>query len=243
MKLMLIRFSLLLIFAFLGCQNLHAKIRRIAIVNVIDTTLIHNHLGATIFTNKIDTFACQLNCKEFIDKELSRYLIEKYEVSFINMPDSLKAKVGSINNDWGYIKKAAKPWILSLKDKYDLVIYIENVPISNFSLKNVVLQSNGLFTEGVIYRIYVYAYSTISFTAITTKDLDILDYEQGLMKFMTPIRRTEYFGNKIVINPVMLPLIKSKLEKLMDSKIEYFLTNSGLITKGDFAIMKVKKTQ
>jgi hypothetical protein len=41
----------------------------------------------------------------------------------------------------------------------------------------------------------------------------------------------------------MLPLIKSKLEKLMDSKIEYFLTNSGLITKGDFAIMKVKKTQ
>lgn len=242
MKQILFRSGLLLIITLLGCGNLFAKISRIAIVNVIETTLIHNHLGATIFTNKIDTFSCQLNCKDFIDKELSRYLIENYEVSFINMPDSLKVNVRSINNDWGYINKAAKPWILSLKDKYDLVIYVENVPISNFSLKNVVLQSNGLYTEGVIYRIYVYAYSTISFTAITTRDLDILDYEQGLMKFLIPIRKTEYFGNKIEINPIMLPLIKSKLEKLMDSQIEYFLTNSGLITKGDFAIMKSMKT-
>jgi len=242
MKQMLFRFSLLLIFALLG-QNLHAKIRRIAIVNVMDTTLIHNHLGATIFTNKIDTFACQLNCKEFIDKGLFSYLKETYEVSYISMPDSLRVKVRSINNEWNYITKAAKPWIMSLKDKYDHVIYVENVPKSNFSLKNVVLQSNGLYTEGVIYRIYVYAYSTISFTAITTRDLDILDYDQGLMKFLIPIRKNEYFGNKIEINPIMLPLIKSKLEKLMDSQIEYFLTNSGIITKGDFAIMKSKKAE
>jgi hypothetical protein len=63
------------------------------------------------------------------------------------------------------------------------------------------------------------------------------------MKFLIPIRKKEYFGNKIEINPIMLPLIKSKLEKLMDSQIEYFLTNSGIITKGDFAIMKSKKTE
>ena len=243
MKQTLIRFSLLIIFAFLGTGTLYAKIRRVAIVNVIDTTLIHNHLGVTIFTNKIDTFACQLSCKDFIDMELSRYLNEYYEVSYISMPDSLRVKVRSINNEWGYITKAAKPWILGLRDKYDLVIYVENVPKSNLSLKNVVLQSNGLYTAGSIFGIYVYAYSTISFTAINTRDLDILDYEQGLMKYIIPIRKNEYFGNKIEINPIMLPLIKSKLENLMDSQIEYFLTNSGLITKGDFAIMKSKKAE
>lgn len=243
MRQILIHFSIIVVFLILGYEKSFAKIYKIAIVNLIDTTLLHNHLGVTIFTNNIETFTCQLNCKEYIDKELSKYLRPKYEPSFIKMPDSLKAKFGSINNDWGSIKKAFKPWILSLRDKYDLVIYIENVPMSYGGLENLVLQSNGLFTEGLPYGANVVAYSTICFTAIIPSSIETIDYEQGFMKYLSRIKKTEFIGSRKEINPEMLPLIKTKLEELMDSKIEYFLTNSGLITKGDFAIMKSKKTE
>lgn len=237
MKLLQILFINILInfFLFMPTFNTFGQLSRIAIINHVDSTLIHVHIGTTIFTNKTDTFKCNFNCRTYIENELPRFLSSKYTVSLINTPDSITSKNGSIYNFLG-INKSAKSWIESLKDQYDFIIYVES---SGANISDKTILSSGIYSRGFSF----YIYSTIYFTALKPGDFKKLDYKSDGMKFYKDVKDHNLFKKKAVVDPDIFPFVRSELIKLIDYKLEYFLTHSYLLPKDSYDKIKALKTE
>ena len=233
----------LVVLLILPVSNTFAQLTRIAVVNIMDTTLVHIHLGTTIFTNKTDTFDLQFNCKKYIEQELPRFLSSKYEVSVINIPDSILSKNGSIYDFWG-IKKEIKSWISSYKDKYDLIIYVESSKgqTSGYPANHKLL-SSGLYSQGNPIRSWAAVYSTMSFTAFYTSNAKTIDYNTGYMLNFKTLKNFKFSKDKITIEPEMIPLIKAQLKKILDDVLENFLTNSYIVPKDAYDSVKSLKTE
>ena len=63
--------------------NLQAQTSRIAIVSVADTTIIHQHVGFTVFTNFIDTMSINFSIIGHLEKKLLTYLTPGYTVTVV----------------------------------------------------------------------------------------------------------------------------------------------------------------
>ena len=80
---------------FVSSPDCNSQTRKIAIVSVADTTLIHQHLGFTAFTNFIDTIHINFSIINRMEKKLQTYLSPGFSVSVVQLPDSvLKVKNG-----------------------------------------------------------------------------------------------------------------------------------------------------
>lgn len=218
----------------------NAQQARIAIVNIADTTLLHTHLGTTAFTNAVDTFDCRFNCKNYLNKELVRFLSSRYEVDILTIPDSLIASNGSIINAFG-IKKDAKSWISGLEDKYAYLIYIESgLQEAWMRQTSHHFESSGLYSRGFIGGDWAAAYSTIALAAIKTSTLKTIFYNMGIYTGVKKIKNYKFSSERMMIDPEMLPVIKAELTKLMDQRVEYFLTKSFLLPQDAYDSVKMK---
>lgn len=237
------RISQLIIFILLlsSSEKSFSQLSRIAIINLVDTTLLYHHIGFTMFTNKIDTFDCKFNCKKYIDNELSRFLSSKYSLSFITITDSLISSNGSIYNAWG-IKKEVKLWLSNLKDDYEIVIFVESGEQADYmNQTNQILKSSGLYSRGNPIKSWAAVYSTVKFIPLRTSSLKTLDYGLSGMKYLERIKNYKFPEEKILIKPEMLPIIKTDLENLLAYKIEYFLTKSFLLPQDAYDKLKILK--
>lgn len=219
----------LLVFLLFAGEKTFAQLSRIAIVNLADSNLIYKHVGFTGFKDKCDTFDCQFNSKQFIDKELTRLLSARYAVSLITIPNSLLSPNGSIylNLD---IKKEVSLWISGLRNQFDYIIFVETGEKEDLmDSKKQKLNSSGLYSRGNMANSWVAVYSTMQFALIRTSDSQILDYDNNEMDYILPIKEYQFSRDNVLIDQEMLPVIKSELIKLLDYKMEYFLTNSFLM--------------
>ena len=231
------------ILLLVSSEKVFSQLSRIAIINLVDTTLIYQHIGFTMFTNNVDTFDCKFNCKKYIDNELSRFLSSKYNVSIITIPDSLISSNRSVYNAWG-IKKEVKLWISNLKDDYDIVIFVEAGEQADYmNQTNQILKSSGLYSRGNPIKSWVAVYSTTKFIPLRTSNLKTLDYGLGGMKYLERIKKYKFPEEKILIDPEMLPIIKTELENLLAYKIEYFLTKSFLLPQDAYNKLKIIKVE
>jgi len=214
---------------------------RIAIIDLADSNLIYKHVGFASFKDKADTFDCQFNIKKYIEQELTRILATRYTVSIILAPEKLIPSNGSIytllnsNND-------VKTWISGLKNQYDFVIFIETGEDDDLmDTKKQKLRSCGLYTRGNAVKSWVAVFSTTRITAIRTSNLEVLDYDWKGMDFLLPISGYQFSRQNLLIDPEMLPVIRTGLVRLVDYKLEYFLTNSYLLPNVDYESLKKMK--
>lgn len=210
-----------------------AQLSRLAIINLVDSNLIYKHIGYKIFPDKSDTFDCQFNCKKYINEELTRTLSSRFTVSLISIPNTLLSPNGSIYT-LSEIKKEVKSWIASLKSQHDFVIFVEAGEQDDYMdpIKQK-LKSSGLYTRGNPANSWAAVYSTTKFTLIRTSNLGIVDYGWSEMDYLLPLKEYQFPRENLLIDPEMLPIIKTGLVKLIDYKLEYFLTNSFLLTADD----------
>jgi hypothetical protein len=233
----------LVIFLIISSTNTFGQLSKIAVVNIMDTTLFHIHYGTTIFTNKIDTFHCDFNCKKYVKRELLRFLSLKNEVSEINIPDSILAKNGSINDFWG-VKKTVKQWISTYKDQFDIIIFVESSKQESSPYPgNHKLLASGLYSQGNPIKSWAAVYSTTIFRAFSTANSKMIDYDPGYLVNFEILKEYKFSKDKIIIDPEMLPLIKTQLVKILDDELENFLTNSLIVPKNIYDNMKSLKTE
>ena len=234
---------LIICFLCFTTTNSFAQMTKIAVVNIMDTTLLHIHLGTTIFTNKTDTFSCQFNCKNYVEQQLLQFLSSKYTVSEISIPDTVLSKKGSIYDFWG-LKKSVKNWVISLKDQYDVIIYVESSKTMTAGYPtNKPLISSGLFSQGNPIKSWASAFSTVSFTAFKTPDAQRIEYGTGFIKPLKPIKGYKFSQDKISIDPEMIPIVKTELKTRLDEVIESFLTTSFIVPQDAYDNVKSTKSE
>jgi hypothetical protein len=231
LKQMLFRTWRLALFVFLLFQSekSFAQLSRIAVVNLADSSLVYKHIGFPGFKDNTDTFNCSFNCIEYLDKEITRLLSIRYSVTLITIPPSLLASNGSIYASLD-IKKEVTSWIAGFKDQYDYIVFIETGEKDDLlDSKKQKLHGSGLYSRGNPPNSWVAVFSTIRFSLVRTSDAKNLDYESSGMDYIFPIKEYQFSRDDVLIDPEMLPVIKAELSKLLDYKMEYFLTNSFLM--------------
>lgn len=230
-KLMLIRIckvTFLFILLVYGEKN-YAQLSRIGIVNIADSNLIYKHVGLKGFKDYADTFNCQLNCKEYIDVELTRLLSVRYSTSLITIPSSFLTPNGSIYASSDF-KKEVISWVTGLKNQYDYIIFIETSEMEDLmDSKKQKLHASGIYSRGNPPNSWVAVFSTIRFSLVRTTTAQNMDYESIGMDYILPLKEYQFSRDNVLIDPEILPYIKSELTKLFDYKMEYFLTNSYLM--------------
>ncbi len=213
---------------------------RIAVIDLADSNLIYKHVGFTVFKDKSDTFDCRFNCKKYIEQELTRVLSTRYTVSLLSAPDKLIPANGSIYNLLN--SNDVKSWILGLKNEYDFVIFVESGEEDDImDTKKQKLRSCGLYTRGNPAKSWVAVFSTTRFTALRTANSEVVDYDWRGMDYLLPIHDYQFSRQNLLIDQEMLPVIKTGLIKLLDYKLEYFLTNSYLLPNVDYESLKKMK--
>lgn len=105
------------------------------------------------------------------------------------------------------------------------------------------LRSCGLYTRGNPAKSWVAVFSTTRITAIRTANLDVLDYDWKGMDYLLPMSDYQYSRQNLLIDPEMIPVIRAALVKLLDYKLEYFLTNSYLLPNVEYDKLKLQKSE
>jgi hypothetical protein len=137
------------------------------------------------------------------------------------------------------IKKEIKIWISNLKDQFDYIIFIETGEQEDLmDPKKQKLKASGLYSRGDPAKSWVAVFSTINFTLIRTSNSETIDYERSNMEYLLPIKEYQFSRENLLIDPEMLPVIKEELTKLLDYKLEYFLSNSFLVSIDDYNSFK-----
>jgi hypothetical protein len=209
----------------------------------MDSALIYKHVGLTGFKDKLDTFDCQLNSKKYIDQELTRILSARYTVSFISMPPALISPNGNIIHSLNG-NKEVQTWISRLKNQLDFIIFVETGEQDDImDPKKQKLRSTGLYSRGNPGKSWVAVLNTTSFTAIRTSNLEIVNYDLSGMDYLLPINNYQFSRQGLLIDPEMLSLIRSELIRLIDYKLEFFLTDSYIMPEAEYNKLKPVETE
>jgi len=217
-------FLILSALLFVCVVHSSAQSTKIAIVSMEDTLLVNQHVGFTIFANFTDTLHLDLPIAMHVEQQLQKYLAPTYDISFIELPDSIIGNKKEIYGLWGMNKKIKK-WISDSKDKYDYVIFTYNTSIPREMNVIVPDKTSGLYS-GPIYSSY---FTSISFLAFKTENMSDLKYYELGGKFMTQNKEFKLPKDKKSFTPEMLELIKVGFMKHLDSRIEHFLTKTFLV--------------
>jgi len=212
-----------------------AQTSKVAIVSISDTTIVHQHVGVTLFANFTDTLHLDIAVKQHIDEYLKKYLSTKYEVSIIDhLPDSVFSTRKGISNDWTRLRKDVKKWLTSVKDQYDWVIFIDNRSIPREM--NVLIPDNtsGIYTRGK----YAAFYTTITFVLYRTSNLQETEYYYLGGKLIEQTKNFKLPEDKKTFTPEMLFTIKNGLIKYLDSRVEYFLAKTYLVPQNQIDEIK-----
>jgi len=213
-----------------------AQTSKVAIISLADTTIVHQHVGLTIIGNFTDTLHLNLAIKQHIEEQLKKYLSRSYTLSIINDTPDLLSTTKGIYNNWLVLKKEVKNYISSIKDQYDYVIFIANTVIPRET--NLIIPENttGIYTQ----RRNALVYSTITFFAFRTSNLQKVDFYESYGKLTSPIKDFNLPEDKKSLTPEMLNILKEKIINHLDIRIEYFLAKTYLVPQNLIDEIKAK---
>ncbi len=217
----------------------------VAIINLMDSVLLHVNIGITVFANSTGEFDCQFNPKEYVDHEMERFLSGKFSPVFVIIEDSPVEIADEKPADEIYEnvypeKINYKAWVKEHRNEYNYVVFIENRPWTD-PLLNIQLQSNGLFTSGNFIKQWGKVYSTVYITAYSTKTLKTLYFDKSNWYYTRTIKDYVFPEEKAKIDPEMVQVIIDHLKGLIDSRIEHFLVGTGLLSQNEFHYVKMQK--
>ena len=214
--------GLFICFIFYVCTPCSALTTKIAIVSVADTTVLHRHAGLTVFSNFSDTLHLNFSIIHHLENKLQTYLTSSYFVTVVQLPDSvLKAKNGFFSSARN---KKVKQWIKNIKDQYNVAIVIDNMELPEI-LKFIPNNTSGLLSRPGILSYY----TTLTFNAYRTSNLNLLEYYQQGGEFLKPDKRFKLPEDKHSFTPEMMNLINEGFKSYLDSRVEHFLTKSYLV--------------
>jgi hypothetical protein len=217
---------------------------RVAIVNLMDSVLLHENVGITVFANSTGEFDCQFNPKEYVDHEMERFLSGKFSPIFVLIEDSPveiadEKPADEIYEDIYPEKINYKAWVKEHRNEYNYVVFIENRPWTD-PLLNIQLQSNGVFTSGNIIKHWAKVYSTVYITAYSTKTLKTLYFDKSNWYYTRTIKDYKFPEENAKIDPEMVQVIIDHLKGLIDSRIEHFMVGTGLLSQDEFHKVKMQ---
>lgn len=195
--------------------------KRIAIVNVADSSVVFQKRGVTIFGNSNANLSLNFSIPQYIDSTLISYLKNGgYEPNIIQYYKS----------DLHYrLNKETKQWISNLKDSFNLIIFIDNFDIpSEFIGANGPKNSTGIFQTNGIRKSNSY-FSTIGYSAWTIPQLKSLDYYALGGKLFLPEKKLELPDKVEMLNKSDIDALSNGLKKYLDYRIRYFLVKSYIL--------------
>ncbi len=201
---------------------LTAQTKKILIVSLEDTTMVHGHLGITAFKNYKDSLRISFPFSKYIEDKLSGYLKTSFETHIINAPTEIREKAFGF---WGQSKEY-KEWIKEVGKGYDNLIIINNIDI-NKGMRNPLMPTNtsGFFSRGSTRGVF----TTISLDAYQTSNNQKLEYDNFGCKFFKILKDFKMPEDKRTFDEQMLETIQNELIELIDIKIKYFLANTYTI--------------
>lgn len=214
---------------FISSISVTAQTSKIAIVSLEDTTLINQHVGFTVFSNFTDTLQLHLPVRQYVEQRLFRYLSTNYEVSFLNLPDSVYTSRKSIYSAWSGLSKEVKRWMTNLKDQYNLIIFVNNIDIPREMNFIAPPKTSGVYSRGRVFG----CFTSISFFAYRTSNLNELEYYNLGGKIVSELKDVSIPEDKRSFTPEALELIKAGLLKHLDSRIVHFLSKTFLVSQQD----------
>ena len=214
--------TMLFIGIFLFTLPLFSQTKKIIIVPLEDTTIVHCHIGTTAFSNFTESLEIDIPISEFIEEKLKQYLKSSFETEIINAPEEIRKNAFGF---WGQSKEF-KNWIAETQKGYDILIIINNIDISN-ELNNAPIPKNtsGFYSRGRLHGVY----TTISFDAFRISDNKRLEYYNMGSKVFVQLKDFEMPKDKRTFDQEMIETIKTELLNQLDNRIKYFLTKTYLL--------------
>lgn len=222
-------FNIILVTVLLSvCSfNSTAQTKRVGIVFMADTTLIHQYIGFTIFENSTKPLPLDIALSEYIKKSLQSYLTPDYKVGICELPDTLKdVKMGILETGVG--KKLSR-WAESKNDEYDVIIFVKNMNAAFGYNSSVSAKGSGICTK--IKNVYIY--STISYYAYDTTKAKLMGYNNSGGDFLYQLKGVKLPKNIEDLTPEMIDYFTYELKKYINSRIEYFISKSKLMTQDE----------
>lgn len=196
---------------------------RIAIINTAEPRLYFEYVAFTIFGNSDDSIPCKFSAAQYTEEIISSYLSEKYTVSKIELPYELqKYRSGPV----------LKKWIKSLNGKFDKVILISSIGITDYAHNtNAYLIGAGLYSRmGVSTEIY----NTIMFKVFNTSNgKSVTTRTAGFY----PLEGYVYADNKNQFNTSMCDLVEYALKDFINETLVEDLAFTGFLTKEELFII------
>jgi hypothetical protein len=220
---------------FTGIAYSSAQTSKVAIVSLADTTVVHQHVGMTIFANFTDTLHLDIAVKQCINGYLKKYLSNKYEVNIIDqLPDSVFSAGKGIFGDWTRLRKEVRKWLTGIKDQYDFVIFIDNISVPREMNLLIPDNTSGIYTRGKRAAFY----TTITLVLYRTSDLQELEYYYLGGKFIKQIENFKIPEDKKTFTPEISLFLKDGMIKYLESRVEYFLSKTYLIPQNQIDEIK-----
>lgn len=204
---------------------------KMAIVNLMDSSLFHVNVGVTVFSNTMGEFSCGLNTKQHVNQNLLRLLSTKFTVEFIS--PEVKPVVEEDDEVYAsYLpeKMNYKDWVKEHGSEYTYVIFVENKTWTDPSL-NIPLSSNGLLTSKSAISDWAKVYSTVYFTGYHCPSSKKLRHDKSTWFYTRTIEDYKFMEENTLIAAEMLPVIHNKLVQLMDDRTEHFLIGTNLLSR------------
>lgn len=203
--------------------NSTAQSKRIGVVFMANTNLVYRKIG--LFSHPTTAYPPYIAFSKYINESLETQLTPyDYSISICEIPDSVKyAKTGFTES---FPNKKFKTWASSKIEEYDILILVENMPMSLADASTTPFNTSGILTK--LGKEYLY--STLSFYSYDIEKSKLKNYIHNggnflyhLKGFKLPKKDEEKY------TPENIDFIRSEFKKYIDNRIEYFITESQLI--------------
>ncbi len=207
--------------------NSTAQSKKIGVVFMADTTLVHQKIGLTIFENSTKPLPLHIALSGYIEKSLQNYLTPEYSINISELPDSLKnVKMGILESGIG--KKLSR-WANTKNGEYDIIIFIKNMDAAFGYNSSVSAKASGILTKTKS----IYLYSTISYYAYDTTKEKLMGYNNKGGDFLYQLKGVNLPKDLKDLTPEMVDYFTFEFKKYINSRIEYFISKSKLMTQNE----------
>ena len=254
----------LTIFAFLfGCATQQPPTinftsgTRIGILNKMDASITHQHIGALRFDSFTKSYSVTWNIPHYIDDRLTQTLAKDPRYSLVLLKPASSAKNGqNLKQSKPYTQALVSPGqfmaideldphalsrklkpdaarsLTALADKHnlDVIIIIQSYKAeSSFKLGNtpVVVQGYGLLTSSTFQK-HAFAYANISIAVFATRPITYIGSGRTESK-VTPLDGFSRQNDMKNLPPSELDKLRTPIEKKADKAVKKALKNANLI--------------
>ncbi len=213
--------SFIFIFIISFSAIVQSQTKKIALLSMEDTTIVHQHLGTTAFTNFTDTLHLDIPLANYVQNKLVGWMSTNYDVTIVKVPDSIRKHAISF---WGRSKEF-KRWYDGMRVGYDFIVVVSNTTIPTEMNLRIPENSSGFYSRGPLHG----PYTTIDFNIYRAETNKLMEYYNLGGNLVTQLKDFKMPENKRSFTPEMLTEIKKELLKHMDTRIKYFLNHTYIV--------------